>query len=174
MLRHARRRVWLMALALSVVLFTLLAIARVGVLPLAFYFLGMWDARHGVASCEKAIVARLPSPEGAWEAVLDQSICTVGLGGASIVARVNLVSTRDPARTAVLLGVDTGGHHDERPRFVWTAPDVLQVTVYDRSYLKVLTRGFDGVRADLRYDPDDPADRAAWRRAHGMSPEPGP
>lgn len=167
-------RICLTALALGAVLFTLLAIAiaRVGVLPLAFYFLGMWDARHGVAPCEEAVVARLPSPGGAWEAVLDQSICPVGLGGASIVARVNLVSTRDPARTAVLLGVDTGGHDDGRPRLVWTAPDVLQVTVYDRSYLNVLTREFGGVRVDLRYDPDNPANRAAWRREHGMSPEP--
>lgn len=67
--RHVWRHVWRMALALGAVLFTLLAIAitKVGVLPLAFYFLGMWDARHGVAPCEKAIVARLPSPGGAWE-----------------------------------------------------------------------------------------------------------
>ena len=91
-----------------------------------------------------------------------------------IATRVRLVSARDPARTVVLLGVDTGGHEDERPRLAWTAPDVLQVTVYDHSYLKVLTRGFGGVRVDLRYDPDDPADRAAWRRERGMSPDPGP
>lgn len=172
MLGHKRPRLWLMALSVSAVLTVLLAIARVGALPLAFYFLGMWDARHGVAPCEKDIVARLPSLDGAWEAVLDQSTCLVGLGGASIVARVNLVSTRDPARTAVLLGVDTGGHGDEWPRLVWTAPDVLQVTVYDHFYLKVLTREFGGVQVDLRYDPDDPADRAAWQREHGMSPEP--
>jgi len=172
MLRHKRLRLWLMALGMSAVLAVLLAIGRVGALPLAFCFLGMWDVRHGVAPCEETIVARLPSPDGAWEAVLDQSTCPVGLGGASIVAGVNLVSTRDPARTAVLLGVDTGGHEDERPRLVWTAPDILQVTVYDHSYLWVVKRQFGGVRLDLRYDPDDPADRAAWRREHGMSPEP--
>lgn len=170
--RHARRRVWRMALGMGAVLFTLLAIARVGILPLMFFALAMCENRDERGSCEEAIVARLPSPDGAWEAVLDQSTCPVGLGGASIVAGVNLVSMRDPARTADLLGVDTGGHHDERPRLAWTAPDVLQVTVYDRSYLKVLTREFGGVRVDLRFDPDDPADRAAWRREHGMSPEP--
>ena len=128
----------------------------------------------GGDSCEVAIVGRVSSPDGAWDAVLNEATCPVGLGGMDITTGVHLVSTRDPARTVVLLGVDTGGHEDERPRLAWTAPDVLQVTVYDHSYLKVLTRGFGGVRVDLRYDPDDPADRAAWRREHGMPPDPGP
>ena len=128
----------------------------------------------GRDTCEDAIVARVPSPDGTWAARVNEATCEVGPWMMNITAGVDLVSTRDPAHAAVLLGVDTGGHDDERPRVVWTAPDVIQVTVYDRSYLKVLTRGFGGVWLDLRYDPDDPADRAAWRRAHGMSPEPGP
>ena len=168
MLRHKRPRLWLIALGVSAVLTVLLVISRVGALPLAFYFLGMWDARHGVSPCENAIVARLPSPDAAWEAVLDQSTCPVGMGGASIVAGVNLVSTRDPARTAVLLGVDTGGHEDDRPRLAWTAPDILQVTIPNPFYLKVLTRQFDGVRVDLRFDPDDPAAKNAWLREHNL------
>ncbi len=105
---------------------------------------------------------------------MDETACLFGFGVGYVVAGVDLVSIRDPARFAELLGVDTGGHEDERPRLAWTAPDVLQVTVYDHSYLKVLTRQFDGVRVDLRFDPDNPADRTAWRREHGMSPDPGP
>lgn len=103
---------------------------------------------------------------------MDETVCLYGMGVGYVLAEAQLVSTRDPAHAADLLGVDTGGHHDERPRLAWTAPDVLQVTVYDHSYLKVLTREFGGVRVDLRYDPDDPADRAAWLREHGMEPEP--
>ena len=124
--------------------------------------------------CEEAIVTRLPSPDGEWEARVDEAICPVPLGGAAIVATARLLSTRDPAHAADLLGVDTGGPQDERPRRVWPAPEILQVTVYDHSYLWVVKRQFGGVRLDLRYDPDDPADRAAWRREHGMSPDPGP
>ena len=105
---------------------------------------------------------------------MDETACLYGMGVGAVTAGVNLVSTRDSARTAVLLGVDTGDHHDERPRLAWTAPGILQVTVYDHSYLKVLTREFGGVRVDLRFDPDDPDDRATWRREHGMSPNPGP
>lgn len=161
-----------MAFGVGTVLAVLLAIIWVGPLPLAFYIVGTWDARYGPNPCEEAIVARVLSPDGMWEARLDETACLYGMGVGYVVAQAQLVSTHDPTRTAVLLGADTGGHENERPRLAWTAPDVLQVTVYDRSYLKVLTRGFGGVRVELRYDPDDPADRAAWRRAHGMSPEP--
>jgi len=153
-----RRRRWRVALGLGVALPALLAVVLIRVC--------------GRDTCEDVIVARVPSPDGAWEARVNESTCEVGPWMMDITAGVDLVSTRDPARSAVLLGVDTGGHEDERPRLVWTAPDVLQVTVYDHSYLKVLMRQFDGVRVDLRFDPDDPADRAAWRREHGMSPEP--
>ncbi len=105
---------------------------------------------------------------------MDVTACLFGFGVGAVVAEVQLVSTRDPGQFADLLGVDTGGHEDERPRLAWTAPDVLQVTVYDHSYLKVLAREFGGVRVDLRHDPDDPADQAEWRRERGMPPDPGP
>ena len=150
-----------MALGVGAVLLALLAV--------------LWAATEDWRdTCEHAILTRVPSPDGAWEARVDEATCEVGPWMMDITAEVHLVSTRDPARFAVLLGVDTGGHEKERPRLAWTAPDVLQVTVPNRSFLKVLMREFDGVRMDLRFDPDDPADRAAWRLKHGMSPNPGP
>jgi hypothetical protein len=172
MLGHAWRRGWRITLGLGTVLAALLAIARVGVLPLAFSVLGMWESRYGEDPCEHAIVARLPSPDGAWEARVDETACLYGMGVGYVVAEAHLVSTRDPARFDVLLGVDTGGHGDERPRLAWTAPGVLQVTVLNRFYLKVLTRRFDGVRVDLRFDPDNPAAKDAWLREHNLPRDP--
>jgi len=164
----ARRRDRRLALALGAALLTLLAVVLTVVTVI-------WVAT-GVRedSCEHATVARVPSPDGAWEARVDEDVCLYGFGVGYVAAGVHLVSTRGPARSADLLGVDTGAHEDERPRLLWTAPDVLQVTVPNRSFLKVLMREFDGVRVDLRFEPDDPADRAAWRRKYGMSPDPGP
>ena len=157
----ARRRGRRMALGLGAVLLTLLA--------------AVWAVTgdgDGKDTCEHAIVARVPSPDGAWEARIDEAVCLFGFGTGAVVAGDHLVSTRGPARSADLLGVDTGAHEDERPRLMWTAPDVLQVTVPNRSFLKVLMREFDGVQVDLRFDPDDPAERAAWLRKYGMSPDP--
>jgi len=160
----ARRRRWRLALGLGAVLLTLLA--------------AVWAVTgDGEDTCEHAIVARVPSPDGAWEARVNEDVCLYGFGTGAVVAGVHLVSTRGPARFADLLGVQTGGHEDERPSLAWTAPDVLQVTVPNPTYLKVLTRQFDGVRVELRFESDDPAERAAWLRQlrqYGMSPDPGP
>ena len=131
----------------------------------------------GKDNCDHAIVARVPSPDGAWEARIDEAVCLYGFGVGAVVAGVHLVSTRGPVRFADLLGVNTGGHEDDRPRLAWTAPDVLQVTIPNPLYLKVLARQFGGVRVELRFEPDDPADRAAWLRQlrqYGISPDPGP
>ena len=95
-----------MALGLSAVLLTVLAAA--------WAVTGDGD-RDGKDNCEHAIVARVPSPDGAWEARIDEATCLFGFGTGAVVAGAHLVSTRDPARSADLLGVQTGGHKDERP-----------------------------------------------------------
>jgi len=83
-----------------------------------------------------------------------------------------VVSTRDSPRIAVLLGVDTGGHEDARPILTWTAPDVLQVTIPHSFYLKISMRRFDSIRVKLRFQSDDPAERAARKRQLDMVPDP--
>jgi hypothetical protein len=71
-----------------------------------------------------------------------------------------------------ILGVDTGGNVDERPLVVWSAPNMLRVTVEVRAYLKILTRHAYGARVDLRFDPDDPAARAEVLRERHDDPDP--
>ena len=117
---------------------------------------------HG-SECKASLVSEAPSPDGAWKAQVVEWLCE-STAVTDITAGVHLVSAIRPAETTEILSVDTGGHNDERPRIVWTAPNVLRVTVPNISYLNVLRRDFDGVHIDLRYDPDDPAARAAWRR----------
>jgi len=121
--------------------------------------------------CEQMITDRVVSPDGAWEAVVDEFTCEAGPMMTSITAEVQLIAAHDPARATDVLGVDTGGHVDERPRLVWVGADVLQVTVPNLSYLKVLATRIGGVRVDVRFDPDDPATRAAWLREHALPPD---
>ena len=119
--------------------------------------------------CTNAVLDRLPSPDGAWIAVIDEDTCDVGLlAMTDITAGVNLVSTKPPLRDIAVLGVDTGGHDDDRPRVAWSAPDVLWVTVPLRSILKVLTRHVEGVRVNVQFDPDDAEARAAWLKETGL------
>jgi hypothetical protein len=132
----------------------------------------MWDAVR--PRCTNAILDRLPSPDGAWVAVIDEDTCDVGLlAMTDITAGVHLVSTKPPLRDIAVLGVDTGGHDDDRPRVGWSAPDVLRATVGLRSILKVLTRQVEGVRVNVQFDPDDPAARAAWLKQTGLPADDG-
>lgn len=101
-----QRRRWRMALGLGTVLLALLA----AVLTVVWVGTGVRED-----SCEHTTFACLPSPDGAWEASVDEDVCLFGFGVGAVVAGVHLVSTRGPARSADLLGVDTGGHEDERP-----------------------------------------------------------
>ncbi|MGH7153950.1 MAG: hypothetical protein ACREF3_08460, partial [Acetobacteraceae bacterium] len=48
------------------------------------------------------------------------------------------------------------------PRIEWTDPGVLQIVVENLSYVTVRRSEYQGVRIDLRFDPDDPTTRAAW------------
>ena len=123
--------------------------------------------------CETAVLASLPSPQGAWTAVLDEYHCPADFGGDDIVAELTINPSNEPTRSTYVLNIDTAGHDDERPRVLWTAPHVLQVTVYARSYLKLLTRQVGPVHIDLRFDPPDPAARTAFLHETHQDPQPG-
>ena len=78
---RAQRRGRRMALGLGAVLLTLLAV----VLAVVWVATGV-----GEDSCEHAIVARVPSPDGAWEARVDEDVCLFGFGVGAVVAGVHL------------------------------------------------------------------------------------
>lgn len=88
-------------------------------------------------ACERPpIIARSPSPDGAWEAVIYKRMRVFGLlaGQTSFTTGAGLVSTRDPSAMEVLIGVSDWGD-DMRPRLVWTAPDILQINVCNLPFL---------------------------------------
>lgn len=146
----------------------LLAIGIVVAVVLALSML--WDAIG--PRCTHAILDRVPSPDGAWIAVIGEDTCDLGvLAVTDITAGVNLVTTRPTLRNIDVLGVDTSGGVGWRPRVAWSAPDALRVTVPLRSILKVLTRHAGRVRVDVQFDPDDPLARAAWLKQTGLPPD---
>jgi hypothetical protein len=109
--------------------------------------------------CTGTTVTEIASPTGAWKASVVDWLCE-SAWVTHITSEVQLVSARDATKSADILGVGTGGLDDERPRIAWTAPAVLQVTIPDRTYLKVGTLEYDGIRIDLRYDLNDVGSRA--------------
>ena len=89
-----------------------------------------------------------------------------------ITAALDVVSKSNPQHHAEILSLDTSGYKNERPRVVWTAPDVLQVTVPNKSDPSVARRSYQGIWIDLRFDPDDRTARANWLRENHLEPDP--
>jgi hypothetical protein len=150
-------------------LICLLAVSMLAVF--AFDLAKLWGVVAPPGKCSHTVIDRLPSPDGSWVAVIDEYTCDVGSFSTDITAEVHLVSTKSPLREIEVLGVDTGGNDNERPRVAWFAPSVLQVNVPQYSILKVLTRQVEGVQVDVRFDPLDPALRAIWLEQHGQPPD---
>jgi hypothetical protein len=93
--------------------------------------------------CTGTTVTEIASPTGAWKASVVDWLCE-SAWVTHITSEVQLVSARDATKSADILGVGTGGLDDERPR----------------TYLKVGTLEYDGIRIDLRYDLNDVGSRA--------------
>jgi len=89
----------------------------------------------------------------------------------NVTAGVRLISNRRDDWATYILGVDSSWHDDKRLKIVWSAADMLQIAVPNLSFLKVSAREFHGVKVDLRFNPDDPAARAAWLRKNDARPD---
>src|ERR1700753_3518008 len=121
------------------------------ILCYAFYF----DYSH-------EILVNLPSPTGEWIAVVTEDIVDGPPILSSVTTGVTLTSTIYPTWSIYILGLDWRGNKDRLPRVAWSASNVLRVTVPNLSSPYILTRHAGGVDVDIRFEPDDPAARAAW------------
>jgi len=94
------------------------------------------------------------SPGGAWIALVDE---TVHEGGplTAIVASVRLKSTRDNTGSVAVIHVDTGGHHEDRPRISWLNATTLRVLVNDTTWVTIERRHYQDVGIDVVIDPVD-------------------
>ena len=116
-------------------------------------------------------IAEAHSPDGNWIATVDQLN-----NGMQFFPddSVTLTSTRDPLDHAQVLYVGTTEEGRGPPRVVWVNADELQATAPNLAYISNRKREFQGIRIDLRFDPGDPAARAAWlkRQYAPMAPPP--
>ncbi len=96
------------------------------------------------------------SPDGKWTARVQQDVCETGLSSTEIAVVVQRVSSsvvlrpsgqwRDPA----LIGLR------------WLGSETLEVSVPNRSVFTEEPSAPAGIRIRVRYENDDPADRAGW------------
>jgi hypothetical protein len=113
------------------------------------------------APCQGVTLEQLPSPTGAWAAVLREDTCSVGWLGTNVNAVVGLVSAAHPSTGTDVLSVQTG-RTDENPEPAWVSPDTLRITVCNLCDPLVLAQRLGEIKIDVQFRPDDPAARAAW------------
>ena len=131
--------------------------------------LSMRPACSADAPCEHTTVERSASPDQRWQAVVDEATCGAGPYASDVTATVRVGRVGSSTAVAVL-GVDTAGHAEDRPRIAWSGT-ALDVTVPNLSFLKVLELHPGDVRVHLHFDPDDPAARKAWLKEHNLAPD---
>ncbi len=113
------------------------------------------------------------SPDAAWKAYIDlvvhQDADHPILQGADTVF---LMDMHNPSDSVPLLMVTDDSHADNVfPVLVWKAPTILQVTVANRAFVKMIRQDYKGIHVELRFDPDDPAARNAWLNRRDHKPE---
>ena len=106
--------------------------------------------------CVHTVIDRLPSPDGAWIASLVEDRCDVGFFASDITVGIDLSPSHDPSRTFDVLGVDTGGHKEERPQFSWSGPKSLDV-IAQPEYLKILTQDVEDIHVNVQRLPPPPS-----------------
>ena len=135
---------------------------RVGPIAL-FYAASILTMPIGIAAtptCEKTIIAELPSPDGMMSAGVLEYVCRDGGFVTVVSGRVVIVpSGKEANKESEVLVVDTGGRQENIPRIVWASSTLLNITVPVNSLIGLQKDLYSGIRVNVKFEPDDPAAR---------------
>jgi hypothetical protein len=101
------------------------------------------------------------SPDGKWIAAVHQYVCDSGLG-ASEEKDVELRLASDLESRKVIMSPRGQWTDPQKIKLNWIGASILEVTVPNRTALDSNTLKHRGVEIRVRYEDDDPADRANW------------
>ncbi|MEJ0036017.1 MAG: hypothetical protein WDO68_08025 [Gammaproteobacteria bacterium] len=114
------------------------------------------DAQH---DCEHAGEKMFASPDGRWVATVREEVCAIGnTTGAGIM--VDLALAADAAHAKRVFNMRVPRSRDLWPRVVWTGPMAMELWAPNRADIMAQESQFDGVRIQLKYCGDNPAERA--------------
>jgi len=134
---------------------------------------GDWALRKWVersAECERSTLSTSASPDAAWTAVLEEHICSTAMFASTTVSdTVALRQSGSQERsTDYVFGVDAHGDPKMRPLLQWIASRTLLVTVPNKSLIGLRKNNYDDVKVVVRFDPDDPEERAQFLKGVGL------
>lgn len=100
------------------------------------------------------------SPDQLWMAEVRQIVCDTGIGGA---LDVTVVLRRADEGQEAVVAIPAGQWADPSSvRALWSAPHKLIIAVPNRTLFNMQLPRYQGVDVIVKYDNDDPVDRARW------------
>ena len=124
-------------------------------------------------SCTRTTIATLMSPYNSWAVTIEEEACsqliyaTTTIDNIVRVARLGAIATLE----SDVLVVNVGGSWKARPLLEWIAPAKLQITLLNRSFIGLRKPKYEDVEIVLKFDLDDPADRAQFLKELGLPPD---
>lgn len=130
---------------------------------------------YGAAECNRNTFSKAPSPDYAWVAFQQEETCSDGAFVTTAMDVIGLVprgderkaeGSRDSLKTYDIFASEAHGA-EYRPIIKWLSPQILQITVPNRSFIGLQKNTFNGIDIVVRFNPDDPEERRKLLESRG-------
>jgi hypothetical protein len=125
------------------------------------------------SECERKTISMLMSPDDYRIVFVHEETCSgEGFATTGITDIVQLVQPgKESNHQNDIFAVEEHVNPLNRPMTQWLGPQKLQITVPNRSLIGLKKRRYEDVEIVIKYDPDDPAERARFLKKLGLSPD---
>ena len=144
------------------------AVGVLSMLPLWFPF-----GKDKGDVCDIERLSMLSSPDDAWVMVVDEYACSGQSFATSGVTDVVQLFRKGekPTRSNDVFALNESGHPEYRPQVRWISPQKLEITAPVRSLIGLRKRSYENIEIALKFDPDDPIERARFLKEVGLPPD---
>lgn len=112
--------------------------------------------------CKTISSTTVPSPDGQWIATVHNDACGAGIGTDAVESIVDIRAAKGTQPPVTVLMPDGWWESTDRPVARWTSVNSLEVTVPNRTAFARQMAELWGISIRVRYENDDPVDRANW------------
>jgi hypothetical protein len=103
--------------------------------------------------------------------LIRQEVCADGVFITTVSDVVQIVRPgNQPTQANSVLTADDEGGDQVRLHLQWTSSTTLEITVPNRSLIGLRKDSFEDINIPVKYDPDDPADRAHFLKQFNAKP----
>jgi hypothetical protein len=75
-----------------------------------------------------------------------------------------------PTRESDVFANEDLGLSENHPILQWMSPQKVQITVPNNSLIGLRKSSYEGIEIDVKFEPDDPVERARWSKGLGLRP----